>query len=70
MRLAILRLGDVPFQGTRWSDARAELRWVTKERAIFYFETNSEREELRILAVFYGGQDHHAIMSRRLGLSH
>lgn len=63
-------LANVPYQGTLWAEAQTGLRWVTKNRAIFYFKPVAEVSELRILAVFYGGQDHHAIMSKRLGLSH
>ena len=61
------RLGRTPFQGTRREELRPSLRQVTRNRAIFYFEVDEAAEELRVLAVFFGGQDHVAQMLRRLG---
>ena len=39
------------------------LRTVTKDRAIFYFLVD---EEVRVLAVFFGGQAHQRAMLRRV----
>lgn len=61
-------LGAVPHQGTRRPELGPDLRHVTKDRAIFYFDVDDEAEELRILAVFFGGQDHdRRILLRLLG---
>nr|WP_240989375.1 type II toxin-antitoxin system RelE/ParE family toxin [Salipiger mangrovisoli] len=51
-------LGRAPHQGTLRPELGAATRHVTKDRAIFYFEVDDLGEELRILAVFFGGQDH------------
>lgn len=59
-------LGRVPFQGTLWSDLLPDLRWVTKNRAIFYFQIDKAAAAVRILAVFFGGQDHRMKMLLRL----
>ena len=61
------RLGRAPFQGTLREDLRPGLRQVTKRRAVFYFTVDEAAEQVRVLAVFFGGQDHLAEMLRRLG---
>jgi plasmid stabilization system protein ParE len=59
-------LGRAPLQGTLWPDLPPGLRWVTKNRAIFYFQADEAAEILRVLAVFFGGQDHRMRMLARL----
>lgn len=59
-------LGAPPHQGTLDTALLDKLRHVTKNRAIFYFQVDDETETLRILAVFYGGQDHQRHMLIRL----
>ncbi len=59
-------LGAAPHQGTLRQDLAAGLRSVTKNRAIFYFDVVEEAELVRILAVFFGGQDHQRHMLLRL----
>jgi plasmid stabilization system protein ParE len=61
------RLGRAPFQGTLREDLRPGLRQATRNRAVFYFELDETAEEVRVLAVFFGGQDHIARMLRRIG---
>jgi toxin ParE1/3/4 len=39
---------------------------VTKQRAVFYFDVDDDQRLVRILAVFFGGQDHQRAMLRRL----
>lgn len=63
---AIDTLGRTPHQGTLRPDLRPGLRNVTKDRAIFYFEVDDEKREVRVLAVFFGGQDHQRAMLRRV----
>jgi plasmid stabilization system protein ParE len=48
-------------------DLRPGLRQVTKHRAVFYFTVDEAAERVRVLAVFFGGQDHLGLMLRRLG---
>lgn len=63
---AMLGLGAVPHQGTRRPDLGEGFRNVTKGRAIFYFELRDDRRTLVVLAAFFGGQDHLAVMLDRL----
>ena len=54
----LARLGHVPFQGTLDPQIMEELRHVTKNRAVYYFTTDEIDEVVRVLGVFFGGQDH------------
>lgn len=63
---AMLGLGAVPRQGTRRPDLGEGVRNVTKGRAIFYFEVREDRQSLVVLAAFFGGQDHLAVMIDRM----
>ena len=61
-------LGDVPHQGTLQPHLGDGVRHVTKDRAIYYFDVDDTRRTVRVLAVFFGGQDHDAhILLRLLG---
>ncbi len=40
---------------------------ATKGRAIFYFTVDGEAHVVRVLAVFFGGQDHQRQILKRLG---
>ena len=66
IHVAMEALGDAPHQGTLLTEFRVGLRSVTKGRAIFYFEADDRRRVVRVLAVFFGGQDHRARMLMRL----
>ena len=59
-------LCDLPHRGTVRADISPGLRSVTKDRAIFYFDVDDKRRVVRILAVFFGGQDHQRRMLKRL----
>ena len=63
-------LSEVPHQGTLRPELMSGLRNVTKDQAVFYFKVDDEREEIRILAVFFGGQDHQRHMLVRLLSKH
>lgn len=63
---AIEALCDAPHQGTVRADISPGLRSVTKDRAIFYFDVDDHRRVVRLLAVFFGGQDHQRRMLKRL----
>ena len=55
-----------PHQGTLRTKMVPGLRSVTKDRAIFYFTVDDEARLVRVLAVFFGGQDHQREMLKRL----
>jgi toxin ParE1/3/4 len=58
-------LAQSPHQGTLSHAILPGLCHVTKNRAIFYFKIDDERQLILVLAVFFGGQDHgHHILSR------
>jgi plasmid stabilization system protein ParE len=59
-------IGSAPHQGTLRPDLAPNLRSVTKSRAIFYFSVDDDLCRVRILAVFFGGQDHQRTMLKRL----
>lgn len=60
-------LARAPHQGTLSSNIAPGLRHVTKDRAIFYFEVDEERQMVLALAVFFGGQDHGRRILERFG---
>jgi plasmid stabilization system protein ParE len=62
----MLSLGEKPHQGTLRPELLPGLRSVTKQRAIFYFIVDEPKRQVRVLAVFFGGQDHQRQMLRRL----
>lgn len=63
---AMEALGEVPHQGTLHPDFSGGLRSVTKGRAIFYFDVDDSEHVVRVLAIFFGGQDHQRRMLLRL----
>ncbi|MCM2473533.1 type II toxin-antitoxin system RelE/ParE family toxin [Rhizobium sp. CG5] len=64
-------IARLPYQGTLFSAKRASgLRHITKNKVIFYFEVSEEQQAVRILAVFFGGQDHQRHILARLGSGH
>lgn len=63
---AIFTLGTAPHQGTLDPHLLPGLRHVSKARAIIYFDTDEDAQRLRVLAVFFGGQDHQRRMLIRL----
>ena len=69
IRADMQAIANAPHQGTLLSPIAMGLRSVTKNRAIFYFDVDDERQLVVVLAVFFGGQDHRQHMLRRLGSS-
>jgi len=63
---AMEALAAAPHQGTLRREMMPGLRSVTKGRAIFYFTVDDEARVVRVLAVFFGGQDHQRAMLMRL----
>ena len=66
IRDGMVSLGAASHQGTLRPELGANVRSVTKGRAILYFEVIEDREALRVLAVFFGGQDHLPAMLARM----
>jgi toxin ParE1/3/4 len=60
---AMNALDDVPHQGTLHPEF---FDGVTKGNAIFYFDVDDTLHRVRVLAVFFGGQDHQRRMLLRL----
>lgn len=63
---AMEALAELPHQGTLLPHLSAGLRSVTKDRAIFYFRVDEAKRVVRVLAVFFGGQDHRRHVFKRL----
>lgn len=63
---AMESLSNLPHQGTLLPQLVAGLRSVTKDRAVFYFQVQQAERKLRVLAVFFGGQDHLRLMLTRI----
>lgn len=59
-------LASAPHQGTLHPDMLPGLRSVTKDRAIYYFTVDDDAHIVRVLAIFFGGQDHQRDMLKRL----
>jgi toxin ParE1/3/4 len=66
IRDAMKTLTSLPHRATRRDALLPGLRNVTKDRAIFYFTVDDEARFVRVLAVFFGGQDHQREMLKRL----
>jgi plasmid stabilization system protein ParE len=66
IEIAMEALAARPHQGTLRPDFLPGLRSVTKDRAVFYFTVDEEARVVRVLAVFFGGQDHQREMLKRL----
>lgn len=66
IREAMNHLAVVPHQGTLLPHLMPGLRNVTKDRAIFYFTVDDDAQLVRVLAVFFGGQEHQRAMLKRL----
>ncbi len=66
IRDAMKSFALAPHQGTLRPDLAPGLRQVTKGRAVFYFTLDESTETIRVLAIFFGGQDHHGRILLRL----
>lgn len=60
------RLLTAPQRGTKHDDLVPGLRHLTIERAIYWYEVDDTGAVVRVLAVFFGGQDHIRHMLVRL----
>lgn len=62
-----VRLALAPHRGGRHDDLAPGLRHVTIDRAVYYFRVGDGADgPVRVLAVFFGGQDHQRRMRLRL----
>ena len=59
-------LGKAPFRGTFMPELLPGLRRVTKNQAIFHFDVDDGEKTLRVLAIFFGGQDYQRHMLKRV----
>lgn len=67
IRTDIFALGRAPYQGTLSPQIAQGLRHVTKNRGIIYFDIDDVMQSVRVIAVFFGGQDHEHHILKRLG---
>ena len=66
IRSAAERILAAPHRGERHDDILPGVRHLAIERAIYWFDVDEPRNTVRVLAVFFGGQDHVRHMMRRL----
>ncbi len=67
IRAAAERILDAPQRGERnGGDILPGLRHLAIGRAIYWFDVDESRAAVRVLAVFFGGQDHVRHMMARL----
>ncbi|MFP7674900.1 type II toxin-antitoxin system RelE/ParE family toxin [Marivita sp. S0852] len=66
IQTSAMDLAKAPHQGTLRPDILNDLRFVRRNKAVFWFISNEARKTVQILAIFYGGQDHIRHMLTRL----
>ena len=66
IRAAAERITAAPHRGERHDDILPGARHLSIGRAAYWFEVNDARRTVRVLAVFFGGQDHVRHMMIRL----
>ena len=68
VRAAAKRILSAPHRGERHDEILPGLRHLAIGRAIYWFAVDGAGETVRVVAVFYGGQDHvRRMMTRLLG---
>ena len=68
IRAAAERILVAPHRGERHDDILPGVRHLAIDRAIYWFDVDAAHETVRVLAVFFGGQDHvRRMMVRLLG---
>ena len=55
-----------PYQGTLRDDILEGVRFVRRDKAVVWFRPDEDSQTLRVLAVFFGAQDHINHMMRRI----
>lgn len=66
IRQAADRLATFPIRGTLRNDVLPGVRHLTIDRAVYWFDVDEAAQKVRILAIFFGGQDHIRHMLVRL----
>jgi plasmid stabilization system protein ParE len=66
IRKAADRLTAFPIRGIARDDILPGVRYLTIDRAIYWFDVDEPAKRVRILAIFFGGQDHVRQMLIRL----
>ena len=66
IRGAAERITTAPHRGERHNNILPSLGHLAIGRAIYWFDVDDEQEAVRVLAVFFGGQDHVRHMMARL----
>ena len=66
IRAAAERILPAPHRGERHDDILPGVRHLAIGRTIYWFDVDEPRETVRVLAVFFGGQDHVRHMMARL----
>lgn len=66
IRNAAERLTTFPIRGTLRDDVLPGVRYLAIDRAIYWFDVDETAKKIRILAIFFGGQDHIRHMLVRL----
>lgn len=66
IRATAAKLGNMPYRGTRHPEMMPNLRHLTIDQAIYWFLVDEHALTVRILAIFFGGQDHVRRMLARL----
>ncbi|MDP6343356.1 MAG: type II toxin-antitoxin system RelE/ParE family toxin [Alphaproteobacteria bacterium] len=66
IRTTASAISKAPYRGTLRDAIAPGLRQVTIDRAVFWFDLDETRRKVRILAIFFGGQDHIRHMLARL----
>lgn len=66
IRKAADKLATFPLRGTARDNILPGIRFLAIARAIYWFDVDQAARKVRILAVFFGGQDHIRHMLVRL----
>ena len=66
IRAAAERLALFPERGIARSDVLPGLRFMVMDRAIYWYDVDDEAQTVRVLGIFFGGQDHIRRMLIRL----
>jgi toxin ParE1/3/4 len=66
IRANAARLGNAPYRGSLHPEIMPDLRHITIDQAIYWFFVDEKAMTVRVLAIFFGGQDHVRRMLLRL----
>ena len=66
IRASAERILTAPHRGERYDDILPGVRHLAIGRAIYWFDVDEPHETVRVLAVFFGGQDRARHMMARL----